>query len=226
MLLSAIVVAGGSGLRFGLKKQFLDLKGIPVLKRSVSRFLEHESVDSVIIVVPEEDMPLIQEMFSPAGARVTVTKGGTTRQHSVYNGLTAARGSDIVLIHDGVRPFVSHDLITRVIQGLSDAVGCIPALAVTDTLKEVRDGIIQKTMSRHNLYQVQTPQAFLTRELVKAHEEALKTGTTDFTDDSALMESMGKAIRIVTGDPFNIKITFEKDLLLAEAIIVCLTAQE
>lgn len=223
MSLSAIITAGGSGLRFGLKKQFIELKGIPVLQRAVTPFLEHESVNHVVVVVPEEDTQMVQEMFPRAGIRLTVTGGGRTRQQSVFHGLTAARDSDIVLIHDGVRPFVSHDLISRVVEGISGVDGCIPALAVTDTLKEAKNGIVERTIPRDNLYQVQTPQAFRTRDIRKAHEEAMHSGIMKITDDSGLIESMGKVVRIVPGDAFNIKITFEKDLLLAEAITLCLT---
>jgi 2-C-methyl-D-erythritol 4-phosphate cytidylyltransferase len=225
MSLDAIITAGGSGLRFGLKKQFIELKGVPVLKRSVAPFLEHESVDHVIVVVPVEDKPLAQEMFSYAGTKITVIEGGRTRQESVYKGLIAAREADFVLIHDGVRPFPSHGLITRVIEGLAGADGCIPALTVTDTLKEAKGGFIERTLSRHDLYQVQTPQAFRTREILQAHEKAMAEGRTEVTDDSGLMESMGMTVRMVSGEAFNVKITFESDLLLAEAITLCLTAQ-
>lgn len=225
MSLSAIITAGGSGLRFGLKKQFIEIKGVPVLKRAVAPFLEHESIHHVVVVVPGEDKQMVQDMFLDAGPRLTVTRGGRTRQESVFNGIAAARDSETVLIHDGVRPFVSHDLITRVIEGMSGVDGCVPAIAVTDTLKEAKDSIIGRTMPRHGLYQVQTPQAFRTSEIKRAHEEALHSGITEITDDSGLMESMGKIVRIVPGDVFNIKITFEKDLLLAEAIALCLTAQ-
>jgi 2-C-methyl-D-erythritol 4-phosphate cytidylyltransferase len=221
MSLSAIIVAGGSGQRFGLKKQFLELIGIPVLKRAVTGFITHGSVDQVIVVVPEEDLQRTQEILSHESEKLTITKGGKTRQQSVFNGLHIARNSEAVLIHDGVRPFVSHGLITRVIEGLTGADGCIPALAVTDTLKEVHGDVIRKTIPRQNLYQVQTPQAFHTCQLIDAHEKALETGIFDNTDDSALMESMGKTIKIVQGDPFNMKITFEKDLTLAEAILTC-----
>jgi 2-C-methyl-D-erythritol 4-phosphate cytidylyltransferase len=221
MSLSVIIVAGGSGQRFGQKKQFLDLKGIPVLKRAVSCFIAHESVDQIVVVVPEEDLQHVHEMFSGADKRLVITKGGQTRQHSVFNGLKIARNSDSVLIHDGVRPFVSHSLITRVIEGLAGVDGCIPALEVTDTLKEIHEGIIQKTVPRRNLYQVQTPQAFHTRELIEAHEKALERGSMDKTDDSALLESLGKTVKIVQGDPFNMKITFENDLTLAEVILTC-----
>jgi 2-C-methyl-D-erythritol 4-phosphate cytidylyltransferase len=223
MSLSAIIVAGGSGQRFGLKKQFLDLKGIPVLKRAVSAFISHNSVDQIIVVVPEEDLPQVHEMFSETGKKFLIIKGGGTRQESVYNGLKATRESEALLIHDGVRPFVSHELISRVIEGLSGVDGCIPALQVTNTIKEVQGGIVMKTIPRLNLYQVQTPQAFDTQGIIEAHEKALASGGLDLTDDSAIMESMGKTIKIVPGDPFNIKITFEKDILLAEAILSCPT---
>lgn len=221
---SVVIVAGGSGKRFGLKKQFLDLKGIPVLKRAVSCFVTHPWVDRVVVVVPEEDLSRAQEILSDTGKELVITRGGGSRQESVLNGLRLAQESRTVLIHDGVRPFVSSQLITRVIKGLAGVDGCIPAIEVSDTLKEVRSGMIVKTIPRQSLYQVQTPQAFSTEVLMAAHEAAMQEGMLDSTDDSALMETAGRTIRVVEGDPLNVKITFKDDILLAEAILTCRTA--
>jgi 2-C-methyl-D-erythritol 4-phosphate cytidylyltransferase len=139
------------------------------------------------------------------------------------NGLRCAYESQRVLIHDGVRPLISQDLIDRVIAGLEGADGCIPALEVTDTLKEVDSGMVIKTIPRSNLYQIQTPQAFVTKTLISAHER-FSGGV--FTDDSALLEASGKTVRIVEGDPYNVKITFRNDIVLAEAILRCHTGLE
>ena len=131
--------------------------------------------------------------------------------------------SHAVLIHDGVRPFVSPELIDRVIDGLEGADGCIPGLALTDTIKETRDGFVVKTVPRDSLFQVQTPQAFVTATIRQEHMNAALTGSGRFTDDSSLLEEAGLSVRIVNGDPYNIKITFPEDIPMAEAILRCLS---
>ena len=218
---SAVIVAGGSGERFGQKKQFLDLLGIPVLARTVSCFDAHRAVKQIIVVVPEEDIPQTRRILKGIGKTLVVAKGGQTRQESVRNGLDCVRESPAVLIHDGVRPLITTELMDRVIEGLKGVDGCIPALEVTDTLKEVQEGMVMKTIPRRGLYQVQTPQAFLTGTLVKAHENAARDGA--FTDDSSLLEACGRTVRVVPGDPCNVKITFREDITLAEAILRCHT---
>ena len=224
MAFSAVIVAGGSGARFGLKKQFLDLLGIPVLKRTVSCFDAHAAINKLFVVVPEEDMPQARQILADTLKDLVIIKGGRTRQESVMNGLRCAHESQTVLIHDGVRPFISSILIDRVIVGLEGVDGCIPALEVTDTLKEASDGMVIKTISRSNLYQIQTPQAFVTKTLIMAHEKSRSVGL--FTDDSALLEASGNTVRIVEGDPYNVKITFKDDIVLAEAILRCHTGLE
>jgi 2-C-methyl-D-erythritol 4-phosphate cytidylyltransferase len=221
MAFSAVIVAGGSGERFGRKKQFLDLHGTPVLKRAVDSFDAHHAVERLIVVVPEEDIQETRAILSGVEKTLVVTRGGKTRRESVMNGLQCAHERPAVLIHDGVRPFITQDLIERVIEGLLGVDGCIPALEVTDTLKEVRSGVVMRTIPRHGLYQVQTPQAFVTHTLIQAHENAAKDA--EFTDDSSLLEAYGKAVRIVEGDPYNMKITFKNDILLAEAVLRCHT---
>jgi 2-C-methyl-D-erythritol 4-phosphate cytidylyltransferase len=100
--------------------------------------------------------------------------------------------------------------------------GCIPGLALTDTVKEARDGFVVKTIPRGAVYQVQTPQAFVTRTILQEHGKAAEAGSGLFTDDSSLLEAAGRAVRVVRGDPFNIKITFQEDIPMAEAILRCL----
>ena len=194
-----------------------------MLKRAVSCFDVHAAVDKLFVVVPEEDMPQTRQILADVSKELIITKGGTTRQESVMNGLRCAHESQTVLIHDGVRPFISSRLIDRVIAGLEGVDGCIPALEVTDTLKEVHDGMVIKTIPRSNLYQIQTPQAFVTKTIMKAHD-SFSGGV--FTDDSALLEASGKIVRIVEGDPNNVKITFKDDIVLAEAILRCHTELE
>lgn len=220
---SAIIVAGGSGKRFGLKKQFIELLGIPVLKRSVSCFERHPAIDRIVIVVPEEDMATARSLFPDPAKELLFAAGGKTRQESVRNGLDRTVPSDVVLVHDGVRPFVSQELVDRVILGLEGADGCIPGIEVSDTLKESRDGHVTRTVERSGLYRIQTPQAFVASRLAKAHALAAERGRPATTDDSALLEEAGMRVRLVPGDPMNMKITFQGDILLAEAILRCRT---
>jgi 2-C-methyl-D-erythritol 4-phosphate cytidylyltransferase len=180
-------------------------------------------VDRIVVVVPEEDLQLAGQTLLGTRKELVITRGGATRQESVRNGLICSSGSSRVLIHDGVRPLISPGLIDRVIRGLSGVDGCIPALKVSDTLKEGSEGMVVRTIPRSNAYQIQTPQAFVTELLVKAHERAARKGALDFTDDSALVEEAGGRVRIVEGDPLNVKITLQEDLILAEAILRCRT---
>jgi 2-C-methyl-D-erythritol 4-phosphate cytidylyltransferase len=214
--INAIIVAGGSGMRFGQKKQFISLAGEPVLKKTVEAF-DIPEIQRLIIVVPESDISLIKDYININNDRFIVTAGGITRQASVFNGLKASSDSGIVLIHDGVRPFVTRRLIKRVIDGLSDADGCIPVIPVTDTIKQASNGMITRTLSRENLYSVQTPQAFRYDNILKAHvQAALRTDAS--TDDSMLIEEAGGIVRTVEGERFNIKITLSEDMVTAEAI--------
>ncbi|HOS98784.1 MAG TPA: 2-C-methyl-D-erythritol 4-phosphate cytidylyltransferase [Deltaproteobacteria bacterium] len=217
----ALIVAGGKGLRFGCKKQFLEILGIPVLKRTVHCFEVHGGFARIVVVVPAQDIPEAQRMLAGSAVELIIVQGGETRQESVRNGLDRVRDGETVLIHDGVRPFVTRELIGRVIDGLAGADGCIPALPVSDTLKEVKDGLVHKTIPRSNLCCVQTPQAFVTATILEEHLKALHRGYSTHTDDSLLLEEAGKTVRVVPGDPLNLKITFPEDLPMAEAIAGC-----
>ncbi len=223
MATSAVIVAGGSGTRFGRKKQFLDLGGVPLIRRTVDAFASHDAVDAVIVAVPREDMDLTSRMLAGAALAVHIVQGGRTRQESVYNGLLNIEGAGLVLVHDAVRPLVTGKLISRVLEGLGEGDACIPALAVSSTLKEVREGVVVRTVSRSNLYEVQTPQSFPVLKILEAHTLARQRGVLDATDDSAVMELAGGRVRVVEGDPFNIKITVGKDLEIAEAMLTCRT---
>jgi 2-C-methyl-D-erythritol 4-phosphate cytidylyltransferase len=217
----ALIVAGGAGSRFGRKKQFLEILGIPVLKRTVACFEDHGGFARIVVVVPGEDIPVAQRMLAGSALELIIVQGGKTRQESVRNGLDRLKDGGTVLIHDGVRPFVTRELIDRVITGLTGVDGCIPALAVSDTLKEVKDGLVHKTIPRSNLCSVQTPQAFVTATILEEHRKALCRGDSAHTDDSLLLETAGKTVRVVPGDPLNLKITFPEDLPMAEAIAGC-----
>lgn len=210
-------------MRFGLKKQFLSLGGVPLIRRSVEVFASHPAVGSIIVVVPPDDMGLTDQILSGLPSGLRIVAGGRTRQESVYNGLTNTPDSGLILIHDAVRPLVTGDLISRVLGGVGVADACIPVLFVSSTLKEVDDGLVRRTVPRSNLYEAQTPQAFAARTILDAHARARQQGNLDATDDSILVENAGGTVRTVPGDPFNIKITLRKDLELAEAMLTCRT---
>ena len=226
MAASAIIVAGGSGLRFGWKKQFISLGGIPVLGRTVRCFDSHPLITHIIVVVPLTDIEQVKEILHGMKTPLDITAGGTTRQESVYNGLQVETSTEIILIHDGVRPLVSEALISRVIAGIEDFDACIPGIAVSDTIKESDRGFVSRTVPRDTLYQAQTPQAFKRSGILQAHKSARTTGTGQVTDDSSLIENAGGKVRLVSGDPFNIKITLKEDISIAEAILQCHTESD
>lgn len=213
---SAIVVAGGSGKRFGGKKQFINLEGEIILKIAVKAF-DIPDIDRIIVVVPEEDIDDVKSFLQGFRNEIKIVSGGKARHNSVMNGLNAAGNCDIALIHDGVRPFITEQLIKRVIDGTKETDGCIPVLPVTDTIKIAENGFIRKTVPREYLFAVQTPQAFKMDKILNAHNKAMGREYIP-TDDSILIEESGGTVKIVEGERFNIKITLPEDMILAEAI--------
>jgi len=215
----AIVVAGGSGDRFGRPKQFLDLGGSTVVARSIAA--ARSVAAGVVVVVPAGQSP----GQSPAadapdpdfGADIRVD-GGPSRAASVRAGLAAVPDdATVVVIHDAARPLAAPALFQAVVAavtGRSGAEGCIPVLPVTDTLKRVVGTEVLATVDRSDLVAAQTPQAFRAAVLRQAHREG-----ADATDDAALLESMGATVRTVPGDPRNLKLTVPQDLVLAEILV-------
>ena len=203
----AIVVAAGTGARFGGAKQFQLLAGRSVLERSVDA--ARSVAEKVVAVVPPE-------AAAAPGADVTVP-GGATRSDSVRSGLSAVPDDvAVVVVHDAARPLASPDLFRAVVRAVADgADAAIPGLPVPDTVKRVgADGMVTETLDRTNLVLVQTPQAFSLPALRRAHE-----GGADATDDAALVEAAGGRVVVVPGEPDNLKITLPEDLARAEALI-------
>ncbi|MDY6905384.1 MAG: 2-C-methyl-D-erythritol 4-phosphate cytidylyltransferase [Thermodesulfobacteriota bacterium] len=221
-----IIVAGGRGTRLpgDIAKQYLDLGGMPILSRTVSVFCSCEAVDAIVLVVPETGIDYCCHAILPhctPEREIQVVAGGAERQASVYNGLKAVNGTkkDIVLIHDGVRPFVTPEMIQSCIKGLGHAQGCIAAVPASDTLKAVESGNrIAHTIDRGNVWLAQTPQAFHYGTIRRAHEAAAIENVTA-TDDAALLEQAGEMVTVIPGSPLNIKITTPEDLILARAIL-------
>ena len=206
---SVILLAGGEGSRFGTKKQYILLGGKPLYMHSLEKVLD--IFEEVILVLPEEDLQKIK-----VPPKVKKVAGGKERQDSVLEGILEAEG-DIVIIHDCARPFASKELFLKVSE-LGDFEGKICALPVRDTLKQVSEGMVIKTIDRTGLWHSQTPQAFLRKVLLECHFRARSEGFFA-TDDAMLLERYGYRVGVVMGEPTNIKITYPEDLALAQRLL-------
>jgi 2-C-methyl-D-erythritol 4-phosphate cytidylyltransferase / 2-C-methyl-D-erythritol 2,4-cyclodiphosphate synthase len=220
MRVTAIIAAGGSGRRLGtaVPKQLLEIGGRTILERSVAAFASHPRVTDVIVAVPA-DLAAAPPPWIGRYERVRVVEGGSRRQDSVAAAFDrVAPAADVVLVHDAARPFVSSELITRCIDAAQRFGGAIAALPAIDTVKrvEIGDGapVIRGTVPRESIYLAQTPQAFR-RDVLR---DAVATGRAgvEGTDEAALAEHAGHAVRIVEGDPANVKITTASDLEQAQ----------
>jgi 2-C-methyl-D-erythritol 4-phosphate cytidylyltransferase len=223
----ALIPAAGMGKRMGagINKQYLQLAGKPILSHTLEVFEGAPFVDEVYLVVPEDEIPYCRENVVERFGFSKVSRivpGGSERQHSVLNGLRAIGPSaaldTVVVIHDGVRPFLSRSVLRDSIDTALLHDGALVAVPVKDTVKVVRDGVVRETPPRNSLWLAQTPQAFRFGIIRDAHERAAMEGWLG-TDDSSLVERLGKAVRIVAGDYGNFKITTPEDLILAEAFL-------
>jgi len=227
MLTVAIIVAGGSGRRMGGKvaKQYLDLGGRPILARTLEAVASAGEVDHIILVVPRGDVmrckdEIVDKYNLTKVARVAM--GGKTRQESVKRGLAAMEKlhllPDVVMIHDGVRPFIDPKLVDKAARIAGNFGAAVVAAPVKETVKLITDdGFIRSTPDRRWIYAAQTPQAFQYYTLLDAHREAEKAGFVG-TDDAQLVERVGGRVVVVESDDRNLKITTETDLLLARAL--------
>ncbi len=215
---SAIIVAAGEGKRFGSAKQFALLKGKPILDRTLETFEEHMKVTEIILVVREDW--LREKYLNRYKKLAAVVRGGEKRQDSVMAGFNQLQPdqADIVLVHDGVRPLVGKDLISRVIEAAEQKGAAIPALSLEDTIKRVEEERVVKTLDRLTLFKVQTPQGFLYTTLERALRKA-KEDSFYGTDEASLVERIGEKVYIVEGDTQNIKITGPEDIHIAEALL-------
>lgn len=224
MKTTAIIVAGGSGLRFGNKipKQFMQLGQMPVIMYSINLFAELESIDSIVIPAhPEwqETLKLLCKEYN-LKKKIEIIDGGKERQDSVYNALNTdtVQNSDIILVHDSVRPFVSNNLVENIISATILHGAAIPAIRPKDTIKEAtEDNFVLSTLNRSNLYCIQTPQGFWRELLYIAYKNAIENSFIT-TDDSSIVEFSGHKVKIIDGEPENFKITDRIDFLLAETI--------
>lgn len=220
---AAIVVAAGSGqrLRRATSKALVPLAGEPLFVHALRSFAACDQVDHLVAVVADEDQARANEALHAAGlGAVVVCPGGASRAESVGSGLAACpAGTSTVAVHDGARPLVTVDLISRTLAGLEAPWTAVaPGLPVVDTLKLVDEEqeTVVRTVDRRGLYAVQTPQVFAHGVLAAAHE---RLGGTEPTDDLLVVEQSGGRVRMLPGDRTNLKVTYPDDLALAEALI-------
>ncbi len=214
----AVVVAAGAGKRFGGPKLDALLGGRPVLERTLEAFENHPEIGSIVLVLADEKRGGPYEAKYRKISRVV--RGGERRQDSVRQGVAALAPdeSGVVLIHDGARPLVGRALISRVIAAARAHGAAVPVVPLNDTVKEVREGRIVRTVERSLLFGAQTPQGFLylhLKEMLERGERSLFSGT----DEATLAERQGMSVEAVEGDPGNIKITTSQDLRVAEALL-------
>jgi len=205
--------------RSQIPKTLALLGGQPVIIHCLLALSRHPHIQEIILVVnPSNKKQVIEALSKYKIAKVrNLVLGGRERQDSVRNGLEAIdRNSGLVLIHDGVRPFVAKSLVSKLIKEAQISGAAICGVPVRDTIKTVTKHIVKHTLDRRDLWAIQTPQVFRKDLLLKAYR---KFGKISFTDDSGLIEKLGVKVRILHGSDFNIKITTRKDLVLAGGII-------
>jgi len=217
-----VIPAAGQGKRMkaGKNKLFLELSGVPIIVYTLRVFDEDPQCTGIILAInPDEE-----EMFTNLIARYDLKKikrvsGGKERQQSVYNGIKVVNAdTDIILVHDGARPFINHALIYQLTEAALLHGGAVLAVPVKDTIKKATDNLVVETVERSSLWAVQTPQAFRVPLLTKAHDMADVEGFLG-TDDASLLERINEPVIIIEGDYDNIKITTQEDLYFAEAIL-------
>lgn len=223
--ISVVIAAAGLGKRMkaDINKQFLLLDGKPIVAHTIAQFEKNESIDEIIVVVKEDELEYCKSevvekyCFKKIEALVG---GGAERQESVYNGLKSCSGdTDIVLIHDGVRPFITSSEIDNLIEETLAHDACVTGVRVKDTIKIVdARGVITETPDRSTLWAVHTPQSFSYRLILEAHKKAVMQGF-QATDDSSLVENLGREVKMIEGSYDNIKITTPEDLFVAENIL-------
>lgn len=221
---TAIITAAGKGTRMNsdVNKQYIEIAGLPILARSIYAFQKCSEVNSIIIIVNEEDINFcrhsIVEKYNFTKVKALVS-GGAERQNSVYKGLCSVdENSDIVLIHDGARPFVTNKNITDCIEAAISYGACGIGVKSKDTIKiSSNEGFVSSTPDRSKLWSIQTPQAFRYDIIMAAHKKAIQSNYIG-TDDMVLVEKQGLPVKIVEGSYQNIKITTPEDLIIGEVI--------
>jgi 2-C-methyl-D-erythritol 4-phosphate cytidylyltransferase len=220
MKITAIIPAAGAGERFGEKKQLKLLNGRPLIFHTIQPFINSELINEIIVVVPKENVDQVGREFKSTltSKKIEVISGGKTRQQSVNNGLKMSnKESELICIHDGVRPFLTVTLIEKVIKAAIGHDGAILATPSSDTIKRVLGNQILETLPREEIWRAQTPQVFLKSALEEAIEIAIDENL-EGTDEASILEKIGYQIGFIEGSSLNIKITTKEDWIFAKAI--------
>ena len=220
---SVIIVAAGSGKRMNMdiNKQFIKLNKKEIIAHTIDVFYKNENVDEIIVCIKKEEEELFKDKIinKYSFKNIKIAYGGKERQDSIYNGLKCLDDKcDIVLIHDGARPFVDDRIINESIKVAREKKAVVVGTPVKDTIKVVCDGIINDTPNRVNLWAAQTPQVFEYKLITKAYEEAYENNYYG-TDDSMLVENIGQEVTMIMGSYDNIKITSPEDISIGEQIL-------
>ena len=225
----ALILSGGVGSRMGLNipKQYVIVNNQPILNYCLSTFLENDIVDALVIVVATEWLDFVKEHLAKLNPQKPIfyANPGETRQFSIYNGLNVIRENsfkddDIVLIHDGARPLLSHDLINRCITSCKDVDGIMPVIPVKDTIYLSEDGVhIHTLLNRSYLWAGQAPEAFKFGKYIKAHDEMDKSELLKITGSTEIAYKYGLNCQMIEGDPMNFKITTPEDLSNFESLL-------
>jgi len=222
----AVIPAAGAGLRMGggTAKQFLEVDGRPILALTLEKFQNCQAIDGIILVSPPDDLESCKRTIIDKYGLTKVFKviaGGDRRQDSVRLGIEASGGEyGLIVIHDGVRPFIETDLIELAIVAAMKDRAVITALPAKDTVKKVGEsGFVLETYERKSLWLVQTPQVFRYEDIIAAHHRALMERWEDVTDDASLIEKMGIPVKVIPGSEYNIKVTTPQDMELARYLL-------
>ena len=222
-MVSAIILAGGRGKRMeaGISKQFILVKGKPILYYTLERFINCKLIDEIILVLPKDEIEYCKkEVINKYSLKVDkIIEGGKERQDSVFNGLKSVNDSNIVLIHDGARPFVSKEIIENGIKYAKQYGAAAPGVMPKDTIK-IRDenGFSLETLDRSKLISIQTPQIFKKDIIISCHKK-IKEENIAVTDDTMVVEHYGHRVYLYDGEYTNIKVTTPEDLILCEYLV-------
>lgn len=222
-MITAIILAGGKGKRMGSKisKQYIELKGKPILYYTLTKFINCKEIDNIVLVLPKDEIDYCNKsILEKYSLKVNkIVEGGKERQDSVYNALKEINNSDIVLIHDGARPFVSNRIIEEGIKFAKLYGAAAPGVTPKDTIKIKDDfGFSKETPNRNTLVSIQTPQVFKLNVIKECHEK-VKNDKLIVTDDTMVIEMYNNKVYLYEGEYTNIKVTTPEDLILAEKLV-------
>lgn len=224
-MISAIILAGGKGKRMNssISKQFIEIKGKPIIYYTIKKFNDNKKIDNIVIVLSQEEIEYFKEnILKKYDLKVDkIVIGGAERQDSVYNGLKSLENTetDIVLIHDGARPFISDRIIDDGIKYALMYGACAPGVMPKDTIKiKEKNNFSIDTPNRETLVAIQTPQVFKFKEVLDCHER-VKMDKVLVTDDTMVVERYGNKVYLYDGEYTNIKVTTPEDLILGEKLI-------